>query len=207
MTELDTMLAEFVIKSMEKNLGKKTTKRIENELQEWYQVDLKNAITQFDKLDRVLANIYGKKAARALEKKFTVPIVDQTKTNAKDTITLTLNDRTLSQQLFDVLKDDINRKILQILRDTPLPIFELVRHEFFERYSDKTIYQKMWQLSKMGLITITGYTQSPDNKRVKIYGSILESTSMQIDGQDILVSITIPKKIAESSTIFASVFS
>ena len=50
MHSLDLLLSEHIQKSLEKNLGIKETKRIEGELYSWYEINLKQSMTLFDKI-------------------------------------------------------------------------------------------------------------------------------------------------------------
>ena len=202
------MLSSHIQKSLRENLGKKETKRIEEELYLWYKMDLTQAIKQFDTLDRILVNMYGKDGARALEKRFVRPVIEPNSKKAmKGTVTLTINDTDLINDLFTVIKDEGCMEIINILKKEPMIVSQIITHKKLQKYSDKTIYRKIGSLFATGCIMVSGYTQSEENKRVKVYRSTFDAIDLKIDGNNIAMAITIRKEIVNDSLILSTVFS
>jgi len=206
MSGIDTMLARYIHRSLRENLSKKEVEEIEKDLYSWYKMNLEESMMHFDALDRVLVNMYGKKAALELEKKFVLPVIKTTDIDS-DTVTLDLNDADLIEQIFAVIKDESSMKIINILKEKPMTSQQIMAHKSLEKYSEKTIYRKMGDLYDMGCIEILGHTKSEDNRRVRIYQSVIDAIDLRIDGNTVAISITIRKEVIDKSMILSTVFS
>ncbi|WP_225866895.1 hypothetical protein [Nitrosopumilus zosterae] len=62
MSGLDHLLAKSLNEIIEKNLGAKTVKKIDDRLFEKFGLSITQAIEEFDKLDLVLREFFGKGA-------------------------------------------------------------------------------------------------------------------------------------------------
>ena len=205
MHSLDILLSEHIQKSLQENLGKKETKRIEGELYSWYEISLKQSMTLFDKLHKVLVNIYGKSAAAALEKKFVRPVI-QCKSGelSKDTVSVMLHDPDLIQKVFEIVRDDGNMSMLRVLKK-PLTIQQINDDPELSEYSDKTIYRKIRILSDLGFVMTYDSVKSEDNMTVRRYRSTLDGIEIGIR-DTISISVMMSKEIAEKSMVLSTVF-
>jgi len=209
MPTLDSMLARYIHDSLRENLGKKQVKEIEEELYSWYKIDLEESMMQFDALDRVLVNMYGKRGALALEKQFVLPVIEtSTGTNSKNMVTFSLNDADLTDEMFAVIKDDSSMKIINMLKEKPMTAQQIMIHKSLkDDYSEKTIYRKIGELSDIGCIGISGHTKSDDNRRVRIYESVFDAIDLRIEGNTMAIRITVREKTVRKSLILSTVFS
>ena len=206
MHSLDILLSEYIQKSLQDNLGKKETKRIESELYSWYEINLKQSMTLFDKLHKILVNLYGKSAAAALEKRFVKQVI-QCKPGelSKNTVTITLHEPDLIQKVFEIVKDDGHMAILKVLKK-PLTIQQTNDSPELSEYSDKTIYRKMGILSDLGFVMTFDSIKSDDNMTVKRYRSTFDGMEIKIKDK-ISVTVSMSKEIAEKSLVLSTVFS
>ena len=132
------MLSQYIKKTLEEQLGKKMTAKVEQELDLWYHVTLDEASYQFEKLDRVLSSIYGKSAARALERRFLKTIIhtdsssiddddknaranpkrqDQRQQQQRQYVAVTITEPQLVQSILTVIEDESFRKIFDVMNN------------------------------------------------------------------------------------------
>ena len=205
MTGLDNMIYKYIKKSLENELGKKNITKIQQELQSWYQIDLDEAIIQFEKLDRVLTNIYGKIPARALEKKFISPILDAT-SSSKGTTVFTIKDSELRQLILAVIGDDSFRKIFDAMNGKIMTLLDILEKAELD-LSEQSQYRKADVLIKNGLIVESGSIIGKGGRNVKTYQKMFEEINITVDkGNEIQVVMTVDNKsVLEKSLIMSTV--
>ena len=207
MSGFDNMLHKYIRKSLENELGKKNIAKIQQELRSWYQIDLDEAIIQFEKLDRVLASIYGKIPARALEKRFMAPILDAT-SSKKGITTFTIKDSDLRQLILAVIGDDSFRKIFDAMNGKTMTLLDILEKAKLD-LSEQSQYRKADVLIKNGLILESGNIVGKGGRNVKTYQKMFEEISITVDkGNEIQVVMGVDNKLVlEKSLIMSTVFS
>ena len=209
MTGIDNMLAQYIRKSLEDQLGKKTASKIEQELDSWYQIDLDEAIQQFEKLDRVLINMYGKGPARSLEKRFLKPIIQTNNTTDNDNfdkdITITITEPQLVQTVLTIVEDESFRKIFEAMEKDNS--FEGILHNADLEIGKPSTYRKMEHLVKNGLIMETGYVTGQGSRKIKTYKKIFDEIDIQMYGGAISIVMTVNNSAFENSIILGIILS
>jgi len=204
------MLAQYIRKSFEDQLGEKTTSKIEQELDSWYQIGLDEAIYQFEKLDRVLVNMYGKGSARSLEKRFLKSIIQANNQNNDDGNsnhhhTITITEPQLVQTILTMVEDESFRKIFDVMNTDNS--FEGILHDADLNIAKPSAYRKMEHLVRNGLIMETGYVTGQGNRRVKTYKKIFDEINIQMYDGTISIVMTISNNAFENSVILSTILS
>lgn len=203
MTGIDSMLAKYIRKSLEDQLGKKVVSKIEQELSSWYQINLDEAINQFEKLDRILVNIYGKHSAKSLEKRFLKSII-RTNYQANDS-TITITEPQLVQIILTIVEDESYRKIFHVMHKDNS--FERVLEIADLNIAKPSAYRKMEHLAKNGLIMETGYTVGQGNRRIKTYKKIFDGIDIQMHDNKLSIVMTVNPTAFQKSVILGTIFS
>lgn len=208
---IDNMLARYIRKSFEDQLGKKTASQIEQELDSWYHIDLDGAIQQFEKLDRVLVNMYGKGPARSLERRFLKPIIKTNNLTNGDgdalgnNVAITITEPQLVQTVLTIVEDASFREIFEVMdRDKS---FESILKDADLEIARPSAYRKMEHLAKNGLIMETGYVMGRGSRKVKTYKKIFDAIDIQMDGGAISIVMTVNKNVLETSVILGIILS
>jgi len=212
---IDNMLAQYIRKSLENQLGKKTTYKIEQELDSWYQIGLDEATHQFEKLDRILVNMYGKGPARSLEKRFLKPIIQTNnpingddKGNRDNNISITITEPQLVQTILTIVEDESFRKIFEAMdKDNS---FEGILHDADLEITKPSTYRKMEHLAKNGLIMETGHVTGQESRKVKTYKKIFNQIDIQMRGggsNAISIVMTVNNNVFENSVILGIILS
>ncbi|QMU55404.1 MAG: hypothetical protein GKS07_11200 [Nitrosopumilus sp.] len=211
MAGIDNMLAQYIRKSLEDQLGKKTTSQIEQELDSWYQIDLDGAIRQFEKLDRVLVNMYGKGPARSLEKRFLKPIIqtnnmtNEDEDNPGNNVAITITEPELVQTILTIVEDESFREIFEVMEGDKS--FENILQDADLEIARPSAYRKMEHLAKNGLIMETGYVTGQGSRKVKTYKKIFDAIDIQMNGGAISIVMAVDKNVFENSVILGTILS
>ena len=218
MTGIDNMLSQYIKVSLESQIGKKATLKIEQQLDLWYQISLDEAVTQFEKLDRVLTDIYGKNPAKSLEKRFLKSIIDtknisvnnnnddNKSTDNNTSCKITITEPELIKTIMSMVGDESFRKIFDAINGNEMGILEILRVANLD-LSDKTKYRKIDELIKSGLIVESGYVMGNMGRRVKAYKKIFDALDVTLNDDAIQVTMTVNiQSTLKNSVIINSAF-
>lgn len=174
MVGIDHLFASSLNDIIKKNLGKQTTKKIEDRLFEKFGISLTQAIEEFDKLDLVLREFFGK-GADGLEKKF-FENVFQTKAKKSKDRWYTITDSRANQIILQAFGDPEKKKILESVSKTPKIIQDILNDCNIPQTSG---YRKINSLIDEGLLAeagqvVTGY------KKINKYVSVLSNLKINI---------------------------
>ncbi len=201
------MLSQHIKKILETQLGKKIASKIKQELHLWYQIDLDDAVTQFEKLDRVLTEIYGKSSAKSLEKRFLKLIIDANsiKNRSYQYQTITVTEPQLVQTVLTVIEDESFRKIFRVMTKGDLS-FEKILEISDIGLTRASAYRKMESLVKTGLIMETGYIMGDNGRKVKTYKKTFDGIDIRLNRGAVSLMMTINNETFQDSVILNTVF-
>ncbi|WP_428326541.1 hypothetical protein [Nitrosopumilus sp.] len=182
MPGLDSLLAKSLQDSITKDLGKNMVKKIEDRLFEKYGISFAQSIENFDKLDLVLREFFGK-GTDGLEKKFFETIF-QSKSKSKDAW-YKLRDEKLSELILQSFGDPEKKAILESATETPKIINEIIKDCNLSQTSG---YRKINNLIDDGLLYKTGHILR-DNKKINLYVCSFSNLRINIENKKTSVEL------------------
>ena len=212
---MDSLLAQIVKKSLEMELGEQVIKKIESRLSEKFGSDLYDAVLNFQKIDLVLREFYGK-GADGLEKKilknlFEVHVPKQGKKDKDHSSMVILKDQSTSETILNVIGDYDVRRILNILSKNKEKqnIDSMTKQDIIEStsMSQTTGYAKIDSMIKCGLLEIKEYGESKiDKRRVARYQTSFKSLNIDMSSSgDVNVDLHVDDETIKKSTILSVV--
>ncbi len=102
--------------------------------------------------------------------------------------------KTKEEEFLMALGDASSRKILLTLDDAPRPVHDLV---IALNLPQSTVYHKLHELQRVGLVAIQSVTITPEGKRVELFRSLLESVRVEMVGGKLNVRVRYRNLTAE----------
>ena len=212
---MDSLLAQIVKKSLEMELGKQVIAKIEDRLSEKFGSDLYDAVLNFQKIDLILREFYGK-GADGLEKKilknlFEVHVPKQNKKDKDHLSIVTLKDQSTSEIILNLVGDYDIRRILNILSKNKEKqnMDSMTKQEIIEAtdMSQTAGYAKIDNLIKCGLLEIKEYGESKiDKRRVAKYQTAFKNLKINVTSSgDVNVDLYVDDETIKKSTILSVV--
>jgi len=205
---LDRFLSQSLDLMIRKNLGKDAIRKIEKRLFEKYGISLTESIEQFQKLDSVLREHFGA-GADGIEEGFFKNIcnMNSNKQRIKSTKTksmewITINDTILTESILDVFGDPDKKKIFESVMDEPKTVYDIISECDIAQTSG---YRKINLLIKNGLLSIEGYVETHDGKKVNKYKSIFQNMRINIIKNEITIDIQLSKQNVRDSSILLTI--
>jgi len=209
MRELERFLAQSLESTIKKNLGKETMRKIEKRIFEKYGISFTESIEQFQKLDAVLREHFGA-GADGIEKEFFKNICeiknvsDNNRKRAKDTKMksdewITIKDPGLAEFILDTFGDSDKKKIFTSVVEKSKIVYDILKKDKIPQTSG---YRKINSLIKNGLITIDGFIETNEGKKINKYKSIFQNIRINIKKNEITVDVQLNRQsIADSSIL------
>ncbi|AJM92153.1 hypothetical protein [Nitrosopumilus piranensis] len=182
MPGLDNLIAKSLEEIIRKNLGQNTVKKIEDRLFEKYGISFTQAMEEFDKLDLVLREFFGK-GADGLERKFFENIF-QSKSKSKEGWYI-LRDEKMSQMILQSFGDLEKKAILESVAETPKIISEIIEDCNLSQTSG---YRKINNLIDNGLL-YKAEQISRDNKKINKYLCAFSNLRINLEGKRMSVEL------------------
>jgi len=198
---LDLLFSKSLEKTIRDNLGENAAKKIEGRLFEKYGISLTQSIEQFQKIDAVLREFFGA-GADGLEKKF-LEAICKSKSKAKGSNWLTLEDTAINQTILESYGDDDRTQILNCVSDEPKIISEILAECKIPQTSG---YRKINSLIKNGLLVVDGSIVSHDGRSVSKYRSLFDNVRINIVKNKITVDILLDRPNFNDSTVLQVIF-
>ncbi len=196
MAGLDHLLAKTLNEVIRKNLGAKTVQRIEDRLFEKFGMSFTQAIEEFDKLDLVLREFFGK-GADGLEKKF-FENVFQIKSKGSR---YTLSDSYVNSIILQTFGDLEKKKILEYVSKTPKTILDILKNCELPQTSG---YRKVNNLIDSGLLFQAGHTVI-DNKKVSKYVCVFKDLKINIEKNKMTIDVHLTDIDQQQSSILQTI--
>ncbi|KAF6247419.1 hypothetical protein C6990_02840 [Nitrosopumilus sp. b3] len=196
MSGFDRLLVISLTEIIEKNLGSKTVKKIDDRLFEKFGISLIQSIEEFDKLDLVLREFFGK-GADGIEKKIFENIF-QTKSKKSKDPWYTLSDSYVNEIILQAYGDMEKKKIIESVSESPKIINDILKDCQLPRTSG---YRKINSLIDDGLIYQSDQI-IVDNKKINKYACAFTNLKINIEKNKLTVDVQLSESDIAKSSIF-----
>lgn len=193
---LDKLLAQSLASMIREKLGQKTSDKIENRLRERYGFGLVDSIKEFYTLDATLREFFGQ-GADAIEDDFRNRLISLSR-GSKGRQWITIENKELSEQVFEVYGDKERRLILNYAYDNPAVILDILEKTGIPKSSG---YRLVNQLVEDGFLTEQGYAETSDGKKVSKYTTLFERIRAEIHTQGLTVQVLLKENVLDESQI------
>ena len=192
MNPLDVIIAKSIRDVLEEDLGSRTYKKIEKEMEQILGLSMLDAARDFSKLDLVLRKIFGNGVVK-MERKIFKKIVDLDRQNSESM--LIIKDPQITKTIFESYGDPIKKTILDVLLKEPKSIPETIKEL---KLPQASAYRRAKELVRDGLVTMVGYTKASDGRRVNEYETTFSRAKFDVQEKGLLVSVKLQNKFKDS---------
>ena len=199
MSGLDHLLVKSLNEIIEKNLGAKTVKKIDDRLFEKFGISLTQSIEEFDKLDLVLREFFGK-GADGIERKIFENIFKSNSKKSKDQW-YTLSDTYVNTIILQAYGDMEKKKIIESVSESPKIINDILKDCQLPRTSG---YRKINSLIDDGLIYQSDQI-IVDNKKINKYACAFTNLKINIEKNKLTVDVQLSASDIAQSSIFQTI--
>ncbi len=200
MNPLDKIVSQSVKQVLEEDLGNRTYKKVEKELDEMFGVSVLEAVDDFSKLDIVLRKLFGKHSTKMEMKIFKQIIIAEKK--EKDESSITIKDPVLATRIFESYGDPVKKNILEVLQKHPKSIPEAIEEV---KLPQASTYRRAKELIQDGLLTMVGHTQASDGRKVNEYTATLNRAVFDFQEKGLHVSVKLQNKFLKDSFAYNSI--
>ena len=201
MNSFDRIVSQSVAYVLEKDLGTRTYKKIEKSLEETYEINMIDAVSDFAKLDLVLRKFFGPHAAK-IEMRIFKRILTVEKNNKRSESSITIKDQHIAKNIFESYGDPDKKKIMDILLDRPKSIPNAIAES---KLPQASTYRRSRELIRDGLLTLTGYAKASDGRKVNEYTTTCKSATFDVQKENLNVNIKLENKLLQNSFVYNSV--
>lgn len=196
LNHFDRFLANALKIVIKDELGLRTFKKIEKRIFKKYGITLINALQNFNEIDAVLREDFGRGADK-IEKKFIQHIIGYTKENGKKSW-ITIYDQNLANLILESFGDPEKRKILEHSFQQPNAIMNLLDSCNIPKTSG---YRLTNQLIKNGLLVETDSTVTKEGKRVGKYTSLFDQIKIHMGKKFLSVDVLMNPEFLKTSSV------
>ena len=200
MNSLDRIVAKGIKSVLEDDLGKLTYKKIEKEVFDVYGITLLEAVHDFPKLDLVLRKFFGKHTSN-IESKIFKKILSVGK-NTKTESIITIKDPDVAKTIFESYGDPAKKIILDLLLNESRSIPEAIAKSKLPKAST---YNRIKELIQDGLLTMVGFTNATDGRKVSEYATTFNKTVFEIQDETISINANVQREFLKDSFAFSSI--
>lgn len=197
MVGLDRLLAKSLDSLIRENLGNVTIQKIENRLFEKYGLSVTQSIEQFHKLDAVLREFFGA-GADGIEQRALKSVCEVKLANGQGQILI--ENPVLTKIILESFGDEDKKKILGAINSEPLIISQIITNCKIPQTSG---YRKVNALIDAGLLVPAGYAVTDDGKKLTKYRSVFDKIKIDIVKNKVTITLELPKKDLDASTVLA----
>ncbi len=183
MNSLDRVVAKGVRSVLEEDLGRATYKKIEKQVFDVYGLSILEAVSDFSKLDLVLRKFFGKHTTNIESKIFKkiLSVDNETKTES----IITIKDPGVTKSVFEAYGDPAKKIILDLLLHESKSIPETITKSKLPKAST---YGRIKELIQDGLLTMVGFTNASDGRKVTEYATTFNKTVFEIQDEQVLLT-------------------
>ena len=200
MNPLDRIIAQSVIEVLERDLGKRTYKKIEKELFDVYGLTILDAARDFSKLDLVLRKFFGPHVVK-LELRIFKKILSVEKKNKRSESNITIKDPRIAKIVFESYGDPTKKVILDILLNESKSIPKAIAES---KLPQASTYRRARELIHDGLITMVGHSKASDGRKVNEYETTFNKATFEIQDKNLSVSIKLQNRFLQDSFAYNS---
>ena len=204
---IDILLSQSIRKSLEEDLGKPVMTKIENRLSEKFDSDLYDAVLNFQKMDIVLREIYGKGADGIEDRVFKRMLEINTSKKDKNVSTITIKDSSVIKTALGLIGDHGVQQILKVLspNNEKQDGNYMTKQEMINATNmTQTIgYAKIDSMIRCGLLEVKEHGESKiDKRRVAKYQTSFNNLTTSINSSgDVSANITVSNEHVKNSNI------
>ena len=200
MNSFDRIVAKGVKTVLEEDLGKSTYKKIEKEVFDVYGISILESVQDFSKLDLVLRKFFGKHTTN-IESKIFKKILNVNEETKMETI-ITIKDPSIAKSVFEAYGDPAKKIILDLLLHEAKSIPEAIAKSKLPKAST---YGRIKELIQDGLLTMVGFTNASDGRKVNEYATTFNKTVFEIQDENISINANVQKRFLKDSFAFNSI--
>ncbi len=191
---LDVIIAKSVKDILEEDLGNRTFKKIEKEINQTLGISMLEAAQDFSKLDLVLRKFFGNNVLR-MERRIFRRIVELDKKNNGGSMII-IKDPQITKMVFESYGDPIKKIILDILLKEPKSIPQAITKSKFPQAS---AYRRAKELISDGLVTMVGHAKASDGRKVNEYETTFSRAKFDVQEKGVAVSVKLQNKFFNDS--------
>ena len=207
---LDHFLSQSLEYTIRENLGKQTVNKIEKRLFEKHGLSLAQSVKEFQKLDLVLREHFGK-GADGIEEKFFKNLCsfnpttkDEKRLNNNKKTWITITDPKLTGKVLEAFGDEDKKGIISSVNEEPKIVYQILKESKIPQTSG---YRKINSLIDNGILIVDGHIETKEGKKVNKYRTAFKNMHINIMKNDITVDIQVDNKNALEESSILSVMS
>jgi len=198
LNEVDVFFANAIELTITKNLGPQAITKIKSRLAEKFGIGIYESISQFSKLDVILREFFGK-GADSLERKCFESILSLDSRSMKnDGIHITIKDMDLTRLILETFGDKTKKDIISSVTNKQLTIYEILEKCDIPQTSG---YRKIKSLIENRFLISRKFATASDGKKIPKYESIFDNVKINIEKDNVLVSVKIKKDFQTSDLL------
>ena len=191
---IDMFCAQIFEQRMSQKLGTRTCQKIKELISERYEMTISEAIGDFEKIDSILLEMFGE-GAKKMEEDFVDNIIEITsKTRGK----IAINDQSLCQSILLSYGNQNKKKIRDYLHLSDDIISNTLKRCNITKSSGYEIFS---ELIKSGLVYVSGYERTTDNKKVSKYMPLFDNVNIDLSNGVVGITVNVNSEFIKSSQI------
>lgn len=198
MSGFDHLIAGSLKDTIEEQLGSKAVKKIEDRLFEKFGISLTQAIEEFEKLDLVLREFFGKGADGIERRIFENTFNTKSKSKAN---WHTIKDPQISSKILQAFGDLEKKKILESVSGTSKIIADIIKDCEIPQTSG---YRKINKLIDDGLLVVSEQVIK-ENKKVNKYISVMNNVKINIEKSNVIIELQLNDQQQKNSSILQTI--
>ena len=195
MVGFDQLIAKSLNDTIREQLGSKTIKKIEDRIFEKFGISFVQSIEEFEKLDIVLREFFGK-GADGIEKNIFANVF-QTKSQKSKSNWYTIKDPQISSTILQAFGDPEKKKILEFLTDESKIIADIIKNCDLPQTSG---YRKINSLIDDGLL-MSAEQVIKENKKVNKYISVISNVKINIEKSNVIIELQLNEQQEQNSSV------
>ncbi|MHA7733568.1 hypothetical protein [Nitrosopumilus sp. S6] len=195
MVGFDQLIAKSLNKTIREQLGSKTIKKIEDRVFEKFGISFGQAIEEFEKLDIVLREFFGK-GADGIERNI-FESVFITKSQKSKNNWYTIKDPQITSTILQAFGDPEKKKILELLSDESKIIADIIKKCDLPQTSG---YRKINSLIDEGLL-VSAEQVVKENKKINKYISVINNVKINIEKSNVVVELQLNEQQQKDSSV------
>lgn len=195
MVGFDQLIAKSLNKTIREQLGTKTIKKIESRVFEKFGISFGQAIEEFEKLDIVLREFFGK-GADGIERNI-FESVFLTKSQKSKNNWYTIKDPQITSTILQAFGDPEKKKILELLSDESKIIADIIKKCDLPQTSG---YRKINSLIDEGLLVSTEQVVK-ENKKINKYISVINNVKINIEKSNVSIELQLNEQQQKDSSV------
>lgn len=199
MSGFDHLIAGSLTDTIKEQLGSKAVKKIEDRLFEKFGISLTQAIEEFEKLDLVLREFFGK-GADGIERKIFENIFN-TKSKKSKANWHTIKDPQISSKILQAFGDLEKKKVLESVSGTSKIIADIIKDCEIPQTSG---YRKINKLIDDGLLVVSEQVIK-ENKKVNKYISVINNIKINIEKSNVIIELQLNDQQQRDSSILQTI--